>query len=185
MRLTALTAATLLLAAATPLHAAGPFTLKSSAFADNGAMAKKNGGAAKENPNCRGDNISPPLEWSNVPEGTKSFVIFNWDPEGRFGTGVSHWVAYGIPASVTSLAEGEASAETAKIVGGKNASGTTIYFGPCPAPNTGLHHYVISIIATDLEPTALKPGLTRDEVMAAITGHGKAVTAIVGRLGYE
>ena len=185
MRLTALAAATLMFAAATPLRAAEPFTLKSPAFADNGALMKKNGGAAPGNPNCRGDNVSPPLQWSNVPEGTKSFALFIWDPEGRMGSGVSHWVAYGIPASVTSLAEGEASKETSKIVGGKNASGTTVYFGPCPGPGTGLHHYVISIIATDLEPTALKPGLTREEAMAAITGHGKGVTAIVARGGYE
>jgi phosphatidylethanolamine-binding protein (PEBP) family uncharacterized protein len=116
MRSTALAAAALLLATAAPLRAAEPFTLKSSAFADNGAIAKKNGGAAAGNPNCRGENVSPPLEWSNVPEGTKSFALFIWDPEGRMGTGVSHWVAYGIPASVTSLAEGEASKETPKIV---------------------------------------------------------------------
>ena len=185
MRLSHIAAAALIAASVLPARAAEPFSIKSSAFADNGAMTKKNGGAVKENPNCRGDNVSPPLEWSNVPEGTKSFVLFMWDPEGRFGTGVSHWVAYGIPANVTSLAEGEASKETAKIVGGKNQSGTNLYFGPCPGPGTGLHHYVISVVATDLEPTALKPGLTRDEVITAITGHGKAVSAMVGRLGYE
>jgi hypothetical protein len=52
------------------------------------------------------------------------------------------------------------------------------------AANTGLHHYVISLIATDLEPTALKQGLTREEVMSAMTGHGKRVTAMVARMGY-
>jgi Raf kinase inhibitor-like YbhB/YbcL family protein len=184
MRLSNLAAALLTLSFARPVYAAEPFTITSPAFADNGQLVLKNGGAMKENPNCRGENMSPPLAWSNVPEGTKSFVLFMWDPEGRFGTGVSHWVAYGIPANVTSLAEGEASKETPKIVGGKNASGSTTYFGPCPAANTGLHHYVISIVATGLEPTALKAGLTREEVMTAMTGHGKGVTAMVARMGY-
>ena len=184
MRLPNLAVALLTLSFAKPVYAAEPFTVTSPAFPDNGQLVLKNGGAMKETPNCRGENVSPPLAWSNVPEGTKSFVLFMWDPEGRFGTGVSHWVAYGIPANVTSLVEGEASKETPKIVGGKNASGSMVYFGPCPAPNTGLHHYVISIVATDLEPTALKPGLTREEVMTAMTGHGKGVTAMVARMGY-
>ena len=184
MQLPSLTAVFLTLSLAGPAYAAEPFTITSPAFADNGQLVLKNGGAMKENPNCRGENISPPLAWSNIPEGTKSFVLFMWDPEGRFGTGVSHWVAYGIPANITSLAEGEASKETPRIVGGKNTSGSAVYFGPCPAANTGLHHYVIGLIATDLEPTTLKPGLTRGEVMTAMTGHGKGVTAMVAPMGY-
>ena len=49
------------------------------------------------NPNCVGENVSPQLSWSNVPDGTKSFVLLMTDPEGRGGAGVNHWVAYGIP----------------------------------------------------------------------------------------
>ena len=137
MRSSNLAAALLTLSFVSPAYAAEPFTITSPAFADNGQLVLKNGGAMKENPNCRGENVSPPLAWSNVPEGTKSFILFMWDPEGRFGTGVSHWVAYGIPANITSLAEGEASKETPRIVGGKNTSGTTVYFGPCPPRTPG------------------------------------------------
>jgi Raf kinase inhibitor-like YbhB/YbcL family protein len=166
-------------------HADGVFTLSSPAFADNGTLVKKNGGISANNPNCRGDNISPPLSWTKGPEGTKSYVLIIWDPEGRMGTGVTHWLAYGIPADITSLKEGEASAPSPHIVGGTNNNNTTIYFGPCPGPNTGAHHYVISLIATDLDPHALKEGLTRDDVMKEIQGHGKAVTAMVARMAYQ
>ena len=80
---------------------ADPLTLTSPAFQDNGTLATKNAGNDKSNPNCVGENISPPLEWRNPPAGTKSFALILFDPEGRAGLGVVHWVAYGIPASVT------------------------------------------------------------------------------------
>src|SRR6266446_8093188 len=89
-------------------NAAGVFTLTSSAFEDNGTLAVKNAGSDKQrSPNCVGENISPPLAWSNAPEGTKSFALLMFDPEGRAPAGVSHMVVYGIPASVTGFAEGE------------------------------------------------------------------------------
>src|ERR1700730_7520203 len=81
--------------------AADVFTLTSSAFQDNGTIATKNAGNDKSNPNCVGDNVSPPLVWRNPPEGTKSFALLMVDPEGRAPAGVSHMVIYGIPAAAT------------------------------------------------------------------------------------
>jgi phosphatidylethanolamine-binding protein (PEBP) family uncharacterized protein len=66
-------------------------TLRSSTFDDGKIMPKKvaNGAAnTQNNPNCVGDNVSPEFSWSNVPEGTKSFVMLMTDPEGRGGAGV-------------------------------------------------------------------------------------------------
>ena len=74
----------------------------------------------KDNPNCVGDNQSPEFSWSNVPAGTKSFVLLMTDPEGRGGAGVVHWVAYGIPSSVMGFAEGEVSKLSDRYVGGKS-----------------------------------------------------------------
>ena len=75
-------------------------------------VANKNAG---NNPNCVGDNVSPQLSWTGVPAGTKSFALLMEDPEGRGGAGVHHWVAYGIPANVTSFAEGEVSKEVGQV----------------------------------------------------------------------
>src|SRR5215469_5425579 len=83
-----------------PARAADVLTLTSPAFQDNGTLAVKNAGSRKESPDCVGENVSPPFSWSNAPEGTKSFVLLMFDPEGRAPQGVSHMVVYGIPASV-------------------------------------------------------------------------------------
>src|SRR5438874_13470071 len=94
--------------------------LTSSALKDNGQLAVKNACADKQrSPNCVGENISPPLAWTGVPEGTKSFALLLFDPEGRAPAGVSHMVTYGIPADVKGFAEGELSKPSEKFVGGR------------------------------------------------------------------
>ena len=80
-------------------NAQGVFTLTSPSFKDGERLATKNAGNNKSNPNCVGENISPALTWANPPEGTKSYALLMFDPEGRPPGGVSHWVAYGIPVS--------------------------------------------------------------------------------------
>jgi len=160
---------------------AADFLLTSPAFQDGGKLAVKNAGDNKaRSPNCVGQNVSPPLQWSGAPADTKSFVLLMFDPEGRGGLGVSHWVAYGIAPTVTGFAEGEVSKASDKYVGGKSLMGVGNYSGPCTPTGTGYHHYTFTLIATDLDPKALKPGLTREEVMEAIKGHTKSATGLVG-----
>jgi Raf kinase inhibitor-like YbhB/YbcL family protein len=169
--------------AGTAAHAADVFTLSSTTFQDGKIMPKKVANSNPANPNCVGQNVSPELSWSNVPAGTKSFVLLMNDPEGRAPSGVSHWVAYGIPASVTGFAEGETSKPSDKYVGGKSTMGVGNYSGPCTPPNTTPHHYTFILIATDFEPAELPPGLTRDEVIAKFgppPAHLKGVTGLVG-----
>jgi Raf kinase inhibitor-like YbhB/YbcL family protein len=154
-------------------QAADPFMLRSPAFEDNGKLAIKNAGNNKQNPNCVGENISPPLAWSNPPAGTTSYALIMYDPEGRGGLGVVHWVAYGIPTSVTGFAEGEVSGASDKYVGGKSTPGLAHYFGPCTPPGDW-HHYTFTLIATDLDPKALEPGLTRDQLFENSAGTPRA-----------
>jgi len=162
--------------------AAEPFMLTSSAFKDGTPLQKKNSGDRKDNPNCVGENVSPPLIWSNPPAGSKSFALTMVDPEGRGGQGVVHWVAYGISVSVTGFAEGEVSKPSEKYVGGKGSAGAGTYQGPC-TPRGAPHHYTFTLIGTDLEPTDLPPGLTREELFAKLTGHTKGATGLVGLFG--
>ena len=173
-------AAALLLTGGAAAMAAAPFQLRSSAFADNGRLPAKYAGHDTSNPNCVGENISPPLAWSNPPAGTKSFALFMVDPEGRLGLGVVHWVAYGIPASVKRFSEGEVSKPSDKFVGGKSTRNLPTYFGPCTPPGDW-HHYTFTLIATDLDPKALQPGLTRDQVIAALAGHAKGAAGLIAR----
>jgi Raf kinase inhibitor-like YbhB/YbcL family protein len=167
-------------------RAADVLTLSSSALQDNGTLATKNACSDKQrSPNCVGENISPPLAWSNVPDGTKSFALLLFDPEGRAPAGVSHMVVYGIPADVKGFAEGELSKPSDKFVGGKSLMGLGTYFGPGTPPNTDWHHYTFTLVATDLDPKALQPGLTREELAAALINplqnHVKGSAGLVTR----
>jgi len=167
-------------------RAADVLTLTSPALQDNGTLETKNACSDKQRtPNCVGENISPPLAWSNVPDGTKSFALLLFDPEGRAPAGVSHMVLYGIPADVKGFAEGELSKPSDKFVGGKNLMGVGIYFGPGTPPNTDWHHYTFTLIATDLDPKALPPGLTREELASALINplqnHVKGSAGLVTR----
>src|SRR6266705_1765541 len=120
--------------------AAEVLTLTSSAFQDNGTLAVKNACNDKQRtPNCVGENVSPPLAWSNPPAGTKSYALLLIDPEGRGGLGVIHWLAYNIPANVTGFAEGETSQPSPKYTGGKGTAGQATYMGPC-TPVGAPHH---------------------------------------------
>jgi Raf kinase inhibitor-like YbhB/YbcL family protein len=175
-------AATVTLAALCGSHdanAQAAFTLTSPNFKDGERLAVKNAGNNKSNPNCVGENVSPALSWANPPEGTKSYALLMFDPEGRPPGGVSHWVAYGIPVSVTGFVEGEVSKPSDKYVGGTSLMKLSSYFGPCTPPGAP-HHYTFTLMATDLEPTALKPGLTRDEVIKELDGHVKSATGLIG-----
>jgi Raf kinase inhibitor-like YbhB/YbcL family protein len=179
-------AMTLSLALATTADAAGLFTMGSQTFEDGHMMPKKVSNSRvnqPKNPNCVGDNVSPELHWSNVPAGTKSLVLLMFDPEGRAPSGVSHWVAYGIAPTVTGFAEGEASKESDKYVGGKSLMGVGHYSGPCTPPNATPHHYTFVLMATDFDPKELPPGLTRDQVIEKFgppPAHVKGVTGLVG-----
>ena len=165
--------------------AQGVFTLTSTTFKDGQVMPRKVANNLSTNPNCVGENVSPQLSWSNAPEGTRSFAILMEDPEGRGAAGVHHWVAYGIPASVTSFAEGEVSKPSDKYVGGKSTLGVGNYAGPCTPPGPP-HHYTFVLIATDLDPKELPPGLTREEFLAKLVpappamSHAKGTTGLVG-----
>jgi len=171
--------------AAAPAKSAELFSIKSSTFADGKIMPKKVSNSqanAPTNANCVGENVSPQFSWSNAPDGTKSFALLMIDPEGRPPSGVNHWVAYGIPASVTGFAEGEVSKPSDKYVGGKSTQGVGLYSGRTP-PNATAHHYTFVLIATDFDPKELPPGLTRDELTAKFgpaPAHLKGSTGMIG-----
>ena len=146
------------------------FSMTSPAFQDNGMMATKYAGKNPANPNCVGENVSPPL------------IMF--DQEGRLGLGVTHWLAYGIPASLTSLPEGIASQDAKPFLNGLNILKKPEYLGACPPKATGPHHYVFTLIATSLEPDALKSGLTQQELLEAIGAKALGATGLIGRFGH-
>lgn len=166
-----------------PVHETA-FTFWSPQFPDNSPLETKHAGNIPTNPNCVGQNVAPPLAWKNVPAGTKSLAIVMFDPEGRGGSGVWHWVAYGIDPKLGGFAENEINKPSPKFTGGKSTQDLAYYMGPCAGPSTGWHHYTFTAIATDYEPGALPAGLTGPEVLQRMTGgRGKVASTFVLRWG--
>lgn len=158
--------------------AAAGMQVTSSAFSENGQIPSMYAGDGE----CGGKNMSLPVAWSNLPTGTKSVAVLILDPDGAKGLGVSHWVAYNIAASRGQLKQGEGQSDGAgEVTVGKNVGGATAYRGMCPPVGDLPHHYAMTVIATDLEPSALPKGLSRDELLTALKGHALAGQSIVGR----
>jgi Raf kinase inhibitor-like YbhB/YbcL family protein len=121
--------------------------------------------------------MSPALTWMHAPAPTRSYAIIMDDPDAASGRGGNHWITYGIPATVNALARGEAN-QPDKFVSGNSGNGLA-YHGACAEPGAKAHHFLFMIYALDLEPGALKPGLTRAEFVQLIAGHNLAEASIV------
>ena len=128
---------------------------------------------------CDDIDISPPLEWSNVPIGTKVFALICDDPDAPAGTWV-HWVLFNIPGDLRKLPEHVPGTETLNNGArqGKTDFGSIGYGGPCPPGGT--HRYYFKIYALDSELDS-KPGITKKELLKAMEGHILGEGQLMGR----
>ncbi|MGQ9576674.1 MAG: YbhB/YbcL family Raf kinase inhibitor-like protein [Thermoguttaceae bacterium] len=149
--------------------------LRSPAFANGGPIPRKYSGD--------GEDISPPLNWSNLPPGTKELALICDDPDAPTAEPWVHWVIYKIPAELTGLPEGIAAVprlkEPAGALQGKNSWNTVGYRGPKPPPNHGLHHYFFKLYALQAKLT-VEPGLTKRTLLEEMTGHVLGQAQLVG-----
>ena len=150
------------------------FELTSGAFTEGALIPNKH--------TCEGEDLSPPLRWSNPPPGTRSFVLIADDPDAPAGTWV-HWVIFNIPIDVRGLAEGLPDQETLPndAQQGLNYSKRVGYGGPCPPPGKP-HRYYFKLYALDHELN-LKPRATKAQVVDAMKGHVLAEAQLMGRFG--
>jgi Raf kinase inhibitor-like YbhB/YbcL family protein len=148
--------------------------IRSSAFAANGPIPVKYSDYGK--------GSSPPLEWGQLPAGTKSFLLMMEDPDATSPLPFVHWIAIGSPDS-TGLREDIAKFYWPQGVNnleqGSNSRSAAGYFGPRPPPGSGTHRYHFQIFALD---TALRlgPGANRHAVLEAANGHVLAEGVLVG-----
>ena len=151
-------------------------SVTSSAFADKASIPA--------NYTCAGENISPPLSWSDVPQGTQSFAIIVDDEDavvsGRQSpNNYTHWVMYNIPPSINHFDEGMPTTEQlAQGIQGTNDAGTIGYSGPCPPPGQ-LHHYRFTVYALN-NTLSLGAGATRQDLLTAMYSHVLAAGQLVG-----
>jgi Raf kinase inhibitor-like YbhB/YbcL family protein len=149
-------------------------TLTSPAFLPNGAIPSRY--------TCQGQDISPALEWSMAPAGTKSFALIVDDPDAPDPAAPKqvyvHWVLYNIPATTKGLAEGvNAAGLPPGTRQGKNDWGRVGYGGPCPP--IGRHRYFHKLYALDVVLPDLGD-VTKAALERAMAGHVVGQAELVG-----
>ena len=139
----------------------GTMELTSSAF-DEGEMIPSKY-------TCDGADVSPPLRWGSLPDGTKSLALICDDPDAPMGTWV-HWVYYDIPAKPIDLPENISPDDHPASGGvqGTNDFRRIGYGGPCPPGGT--HRYYFKLYALDTFMN-LSPGATKRQVLKAMENH--------------
>lgn len=144
--------------------------LTSPAFPQGAPIPRKHTG--------EGEDVSPPLAWSNVPNGVQSFALVCHDPDAPLVTpgsyGFVHWVLYDIPASVRELPEG-----VQQYTNGRNNFDRGGYGGPMPPEGHGVHHYFFWLLALDAKPD-LPPDLSMWELFDKIEPSVTAMNRLVG-----
>lgn len=128
---------------------------------------------------CDGEDISPPLAWSGVPDGTKSLALICDDPDAPMGTWV-HWVLFNIPAHIMEL---PTNISPEKIIQNGAKHGINDfrkfgYGGPCPPGGT--HRYYFKLYALDTEIN-VETGITKAQLLKAMEGHILAEGQLMGR----
>ena len=119
---------------------------------------------------CQGQDVSPPLAWSQPPGGTRSFALIMDDPDAPGGV-FTHWVLFNIPSDSRELVESvPTQAQLASgALQGKNDFGRIGYGGPCPPPGRP-HRYQFTLYALD-QSLDLKAGASKKQVLEAMDGH--------------
>ena len=150
--------------------------IKSDAFEDGSAIPKKF--------TCDGQDKSPALSWSGVPDGTKSLALICDDPDAPMGTW-THWVLWGLPPSAPSLPEGVPpdSLLPGGIHQGLNSWPKSGYGGPCPPPGKP-HRYYFRLYALDVMPD-LPQNSNKAGLENAMKGHIMAQAHVMGTYGRQ
>ncbi len=131
---------------------------------------------------CDGPDVSPSLRWSEPPPNTKEFALIVDAPVAPIGTW-THWVLYGMPATLAELPEGVPGQETVSGIGtqGLNDFGRVGYGGPCP-PQGPAHRYFFKLYALNIELASLTRK-TKAEILTAIKGQTLGRAELMGRYG--
>lgn len=134
-----------------------------------------------------GRDISPPLEWSYVPDHCKAFALLCEDPDAPVRPGkehpLAHWLIYNIPARITALPPGLPGKEIILLpvfaTQGRNSFGKIGYGGPMPPPGHGKHRYFFTLYALS-SSIPMASGMRREAFLLAMQGHVLATATLMG-----
>lgn len=136
-------------------------TLSSGAF--------KSGDVIPMQYSCEGANVSPPLSWRGLPDGTQSLALILDDPDAPRGL-FTHWIIYNLPPDLDGLPEDAANHLISVASHGRNDFGQRSYGGPCPPRGDEPHRYFFRLYALDSQ-IELMSGAPRPQVLDAIRDH--------------
>ncbi len=139
--------------------------ITSSAFSQNSLVPAKY--------TCDGDNISPPLQFSEVPPDAKILVLVCDDPDAPGGTWV-HWTAWNIDPKTSEIGEGKVPEGATQ---GLTDFGQVGYGGPCPP--SGTHRYFFKLYALDA-PLNITYQAKKEDIEKEIEGHILAQAELIG-----
>ncbi len=148
------------------------FRLTSIGFSDGQRIPKRY--------TCEGEDLSPPLAWSDAPPATRSYLLMCDDPDAPAGTW-HHWALFNVPATVPELEEGlSRDADVDAMRQGINDFGEIGYRGPCPPRGHGTHHYHFRLLALNIDKLSVKDRAKCKEVETAARSHVIATAELVG-----
>ncbi len=128
---------------------------------------------------CEGGNQSPALQWSGVPDGTRSLALTVYDPDAPTGSGWWHWVVVNLPADLRALPRGAGSPDGAGLPASAHQVRTDFgapgYGGPCPPAGDPPHRYVVTVYALDAAQLDLPEGATA--ALAGFQIHAHAIAS--------
>jgi Raf kinase inhibitor-like YbhB/YbcL family protein len=160
-------------------QSSGTLSVSSPSFKHDGMLDQKYSEYA--------DGVSPALSWKAVPN-AKSYAIVMEDPDAKPVTPFVHWLAWNIPASITSVPEGVQEqprlSDPDGVLQGRNTHGSMGYYGPKPPVGEPAHHYHFQVYALD---TMLDVpfGSDRDTLLKAMQGHVIGKGEVVGKYGQK
>jgi hypothetical protein len=125
---------------------------------------------------CHGTNVTPPLDFGNVPLEARSLALEVTDPDAPGGT-FTHWLVWDIPISITRFKEDDV---PAGVIQGLNGFGKNNYGSPCPP--SGIHHYHFDLYALD-NTLSLPASKGRQDFENAIKGHIVSQARLTGMYG--
>lgn len=148
------------------------FVLKSPAFSHGEEIPTRY--------TAEGENVSPPLEWTGAPQGTRGFALLMEDPDAPGGT-FHHWAIYGIASDRTLLPEGVGHGVKTEPLGhGVNDYGHPRYDGPNPPESDDAHRYHFRLAALDTDAPLSVPKEPAADLWARIRPHILAEAELIG-----
>jgi Raf kinase inhibitor-like YbhB/YbcL family protein len=147
--------------------------ISSTAFDEGGMLAPRF--------TCDGAGVSPPLEWTDVPDGTQHFALICEDPDAPSGV-FTHWLLYDLSGRTRELEE-DVPKDAVLSIGarqGTNSFGNIGYGGACPPTGDREHRYFFKVYALDSH-LAVRPGASKNELLDAIRDHVLAEAQLMGK----